>query len=124
LALVKYTRRIVQWIVAIVTNINLKGFFTGEIYTGTTKNICVPGLNCYSCPGAIGSCPIGSLQAVLGHFKYKFSFYIFGFLMLVGTIWGRFVCGYLCPFGLIQELIYKIKSIKFSISRKFAELQI
>lgn len=116
--MVKYSRRLVQWIVALVTNINLKGFFTGEIYTGSSKNICVPGLNCYSCPGAIGSCPIGSLQAVLGHFKYKFSFYIFGFLMLVGTLWGRFVCGYLCPFGLIQELIYKIKSVKFSITRK------
>lgn len=121
--MVKYSRRLIQWIVAIITNINLKGFFTGKIYTGASKNICVPGLNCYSCPGAIGSCPIGSLQAVLGHFKYKFSFYIFGFLMLVGTIWGRFVCGYLCPFGLIQELIYKIKSVKFSINRKLVYLK-
>lgn len=121
--MVKLTRRTVQWLVALFTNINLKGFFTGKIYTGASKNICVPGLNCYSCPGAVGSCPIGALQAVLGHFKYKFSFYIFGFLMLIGTFLGRFACGYLCPFGLIQELIYKIKSIKFSVGRKLIYLK-
>ncbi|MCI8471573.1 MAG: 4Fe-4S binding protein [Clostridiales bacterium] len=74
--------------------------------------MCVPGLNCYSCPGSLGSCPIGSLQAVLGSAKYKFSFYLLGFFLLVGTLFGRLVCGFLCPFGLIQELLYKIPFVK------------
>ncbi len=112
-------RKIIQGITTFVYNFNLKGFFTGEIYTGKLKNACVPGLNCYSCPGAAGSCPIGALQSILGNYKYQFSFYIFGFLMLIGTILGRFVCGYLCPFGLFQELLYKIKSKKFKIKRVF-----
>ena len=76
------------------------------------KSLCVPGLNCYSCPGALGSCPIGSLQAVLGSRNYRFSFYIFGFLVLVGSLLGRFVCGWLCPFGLVQDLIYKIPFVR------------
>lgn len=91
-----------------LTNGYLLGFIKGSIYTGDTKALCVPGLNCYSCPGALGSCPIGSLQAVMGSRNFKFSFYIFGFFMLVGSIFGRFVCGWLCPFGLVQDLLNKI----------------
>lgn len=97
---------------ALLTNGYLAGFISGKIYTGKLKNICVPGLNCYSCPGSLGSCPIGSLQAVLGSAKYKFSFYLFGFFMVIGTLLGRFVCGFLCPFGLIQELLHKIPFVK------------
>jgi polyferredoxin len=119
----KLKRKLIQLITTIVYNINIKGFFTGKIYTGNLKNGCVPGLNCYSCPGSTGSCPIGAMQAVLAHYKYKFSFYIFGFLMLIGAFFGRFVCGYLCPFGFFQELMYKIKSKKYKISRKFVYIK-
>ena len=95
-----------------ITNGYLIGFIQGKIYTGPAKNLCVPGLNCYSCPGALGSCPIGSLQAVLGSRDYKFSFYVLGFLLLFGSLLGRFVCGWLCPFGLVQDLLYKIPFVK------------
>jgi len=91
-----------------LTNGYVKGFVTGRIYTGKLKNLCLPGLNCYSCPGALGACPIGSLQAVLGSRNYRFSFYVIGFLMLTGSVIGRVVCGWLCPFGLLQDLLYKI----------------
>ena len=91
-----------------LTNGYWLGFLTGRIYRGPGKAACVPGLNCYSCPGALGSCPIGALQAVLGSRDYKVSFYVTGFLLLVGSVFGRFVCGWLCPFGLIQDLLYRI----------------
>lgn len=102
----------VQIVFTAVTNGYLLGFLTGRIYTGPTKAACVPGLNCYSCPGALGSCPIGSLQAVLGSRDYKFSFYVVGFLLFFGSLFGRFVCGWLCPFGLVQDLLYKIPFFK------------
>lgn len=101
-------RRIIQLAWALLSNGNLAGFFTGTIYTGALKAICLPGLNCYSCPGALGACPIGALQAVLGSARYRIAFYLVGFFLLVGTVLGRFVCGFLCPFGLIQELLNKI----------------
>lgn len=102
----------IQALWALVTNSYLAGFINGKIYQGPLKNMCVPGLNCYSCPGALGSCPIGSLQAVLGSRNYKFTFYVAGFLMFVGSLMGRFVCGWLCPFGLVQDLLHKIPFVK------------
>lgn len=90
------------------TNSYLIGFVQGGIYKGKFKNLCVPGMNCYSCPGAVGSCPIGSMQAVIGNWNFKFAFYVAGILVFAGALLGRFVCGWLCPFGLIQDLLHKI----------------
>ena len=101
-------RHIFQLAWAVLTNGYIHGFFTGRIYKGKLKQLCVPGLNCYSCAGALGSCPIGSIQAVIGRRGKWFSFYVFGFLMMIGSVLGRLVCGLLCPFGLIQELLFKI----------------
>lgn len=108
----KHLRLTVQVCFAALTNGYLRGFAEGKIFTGKSKAVCVPGLNCYSCPSALGSCPIGSLQATLGSRNYKFAFYVVGFLMIIGALLGRFVCGWLCPFGLIQDLLYKIPLIK------------
>lgn len=108
----QHVRLLVQILFTAVTNGYVLGFSKGKIYRGTSKRVCVPGLNCYSCPGAIASCPIGSLQAVLGSKNYRFSFYVIGFLMIFGSLLGRFVCGWLCPFGLIQDLLHKIPFVK------------
>lgn len=102
----------VQALWALLTNSYLIGFAQGKIYKGSLKKLCVPGLNCYSCPGAVGTCPIGALQAVIGSWKFKFAFYVAGFLVFIGALTGRFVCGWLCPFGLVQELLHKIPFLK------------
>ena len=105
-------RKIIQIAAFGYSNTYLQNFAGGQLYKGKWKQFCNPGMNCYSCPGSLGSCPIGSLQAVLGSAKYKISFYLLGFFLLIGTLLGRLVCGFLCPFGLIQELLYKIPFIK------------
>jgi len=104
----EWPRHRFQALWALLTNSYLIGFIQGKIYKGKLKNLCVPGLNCYSCPSAVGSCPIGSLQAVIGSWNFKFAFYVAGFLVFVGALIGRLVCGWLCPFGLIQDLLHKI----------------
>lgn len=110
-------QRITQLLSAALTNGYLIGFQRGRIYTGGTKAVCVPVLNCYSCPGALGACPIGSLQTAVGGVRHHFPFYVLGLLMLFGIVLGRVVCGLLCPFGLVQDLLYKLPVPKWSVPK-------
>ena len=110
-------RGLIQAAATLITNIHLPNFAKGGIYQGTGKTVCVPGLNCYSCPAASGACPIGSFQAVVGSSKFNFSYYVTGTLILLGVLLGRFVCGFLCPFGWLQELLHKIPGKKFSTKK-------
>ncbi len=111
-------RRLIQLAATILTNPHAANFLSGKLYRGELKNFCAPGLNCWSCPAAAFSCPIGALQAVGGS-GGKFSFYAAGFIILIGLLFGRVICGFLCPFGLIQELLNKIPSPKFKLPRRF-----
>lgn len=86
-----------QLYAALLYNANMKGFITGHIYSGSLKSVCVPGINCYSCPGAIASCPLGSLQNALNASGHTAPWYVPGILALFGVILGRTVCGWLCP---------------------------
>ena len=110
-------RRIIQLVSAVIYNANFKGFAEGSIYKGNIKGICVPGLNCYSCPGAVASCPLGSLQSSLTGIKFKLPLYIAGTLIIFGIFLGRSICAFLCPFGMIQEFLYKIPSAKVKKSK-------
>ena len=102
---------------ALLHNAYIKGFIDGRIYAGSAKYACVPGLNCYSCPGAVGSCPLGSLQNALASAGHRAGWYVLGTLLLFGVILGRTICGWLCPFGLVQELLHMIPTPKLRKSR-------
>ncbi|MBT4484702.1 MAG: 4Fe-4S binding protein [Candidatus Latescibacteria bacterium] len=75
----------------------------------------VPVLNCYSCPLAQGSCPIGTIQ----HFFVIGAIPLFavGFVSIFGIIAGRFYCSHLCPFGFLQDLLGRISGRKVRIPR-------
>ena len=111
----------IQLAATLATNPFLLNLFQGKIYKGKLKSLCVPGLNCYSCPAAAASCPIGALQAVIGSSKFKFSYYVVGLIIFTGVLLGRLVCGFLCPFGWFQELVHKLPTRKFS-TRKLRPL--
>jgi len=169
-------RRATQAVSALALNPFLPNFLRGRIHTGALKHVCVPALNCYSCPAAFGACPIGSLQVCLSYVRGYFQagagaleveqgaraaasaasaaghadaasvaasagetvastgtgaggagdpagaaaaarlvdaasawalLYVAGVVMLVGAVGGRFACGWICPFGLLQELIWR-----------------
>lgn len=112
MAKISKIRLIIQACFAALSNGYIKGFTQGSLYQGDIKYVCTPGLNCYSCPGAFASCPIGSLQATLNSRDYYISLYVAGILVVTGTFLGRFVCGFLCPFGLVQDLLFKIPFVK------------
>ena len=110
-------RRLVQLYSALLHNAHLKGFIDGEIYQGKAKYACVPGLNCYSCPGAVGACPLGAIQNALAASGHRAGWYVMGIVLLFGVTLGRTICGWLCPLGLIQELLHKIPTLKIRKNR-------
>ncbi|MCL2199181.1 MAG: 4Fe-4S binding protein [Defluviitaleaceae bacterium] len=103
----------------ILQNPFLKNFVTGEIYRGKLKHICTPGLNCYACPAAAFSCPIGAAQMFFAGARHSISLYVTGFLLTVGVIFGKFICGFVCPMGFLQDLLYKIKTPKLVTPLRF-----
>jgi polyferredoxin len=120
--MISFFRRFIQTTISFINNSYFGFLFTGKIYQGQLKAICAPGLNCYSCPASIWACPIGSLQTILAsirislqNLKFHIGLYVIGFLGTLGMIAGRFPCGWLCPFGFLQELIHKFPSKKFNI---------
>ena len=106
-------RKIVQVAAFGYSNTYIGNFVSGQIYKGRWKQFCNPGMNCYSCPAARLACPIGAMQAVSGSMNFKLSFYVIGFVLALGVVFGRAICGFFCPFGLIQELIYKIMELAY-----------
>ena len=122
----KLHRYWIALISTLITNSYLVSFFKGKIYGGKFKYFCSPGLNCYSCPASIFACPIGIIQHIFASIrnniaigKYIVGLYTFGLLGIFGTIGGRFICGWICPFGFFQELIYKIPSKKFKFDFRY-----
>lgn len=112
-------RKIVQAAAALAAN---SSFLFGQtridrIYQGSLKQFCTPGLNCYACPYAVNACPLGSLQHFIGYGKYHFSLYVGGFLLLFGALAGRLICGWICPLGLVQDLLHRIKTPKLKFPR-------
>lgn len=110
-------RRWIQLLCAVLYNCHVTGFAAGKIDRGMQKGVCVPGLNCYSCPGAVASCPLGALQNALIQSRYRVPYYVLGTLLLFGVVLGRAVCGFLCPFGWLQELLYKLPGRKIRKNR-------
>ena len=120
-----------QIVSALLLNAWLPGFFTGKIFTGQSKKVCVPVLNCYSCPGALGSCPVGAVQAVicssggldptavhtwaerLKAIVSGFPFFVIGLLAVGGALVGRATCGWVCPFGFLQDLMHRLPTPKW-----------
>jgi polyferredoxin len=114
-------RRIWQIVSTFLHNAYLPGFFGISLYQGFLKGFCAPTLNCFACPGDVTSCPIGALQ----HFVItrQFPFFVVGFLGLVGASVGRMTCGWLCPFGFLQDMMKKISRRVVKLPRWMGKLK-
>ena len=112
-------RLLVQIGFFLLQNPLLGNYASGQIYQGELKQVCAPGLNCYSCPAAVMSCPIGALQLFLAGVRHSMSLFVAGFLLSTGVAFGRFICGYVCPVGLLQDLLYRIKAPKLRVRMRY-----
>ncbi len=106
--MMKLYQRLAQILSVCLYNAYIPGFFKASIYQGMLKTIPCPGLNCHSCPSALSTCPIGVLQLFVSYGTYHISLYVVGFLGAIGALGGRIICGWACPFGLLQDLVFKV----------------
>lgn len=111
-------RIIVQILSAIGLNSHFQAFINKGIYQGKLKGFPCPAMNCYACPLARFACPIGSLQHYAG--IRAMPYYLMGMFGIIGFSFGRAACGWVCPFGFIQELLYKIRTFKIKIPHFFS----
>jgi len=74
---------------------------------------CVPVLNCWACPLAAFSCPVG----VAGNYLARglIPWMTLGTMMLAGAAFGRLLCGWACPFGLLQDLLFRLRTYKLAL---------
>lgn len=109
-------KRIVsQIIAALLHNSFFSTISNAATYQGFFKGFCPPTLNCYACPFALVSCPIGALQ----HFSVirMFPYYVAGLLGFLAVIVGKLPCGWICPFGLLQDLLARITKRSLRLPR-------
>lgn len=78
--------------------------------------VCIPVMNCWSCPAAAFACPVG----VVGNFLALgiIPLAVIGITVFSAMVAGRILCGWVCPFGFLQDLLYMIPGRKISIPRK------
>ncbi|MBF0430014.1 MAG: 4Fe-4S binding protein [Fibrobacteria bacterium] len=121
LNMIERARVISQWLSFIIPNAYMGFLKTKKIYQGSLKSVCVPFLNCHSCPTSFFTCPIGAIQ----HFVtiHKIPFTVIGYLLAISMTVGAMACGWLCPFGLLQDLMYKIKSFKITIPNQLTSFR-
>ena len=112
----------VQLFSAVGMNSYFKSFQSIAIQDGVSKGLFSPGLNCYACPLAQFSCPIGTVQHFLTVGEPPL--YPLGAIGLAGVATGRIICGWTCPFGFIQDLLHKIPfPLKLSLPKAASYLR-
>ena len=77
------------------------------------KWFCNPVLSCHSCALAYFACPIGVFVHYSGY--HLFPFFAIGMVAVFGVLIGRMLCGWVCPFGFLMDLLHKIPSPKFTL---------
>ncbi len=127
-------RKAVQFAALLGTNLHFSGWVTGGIFTGLSKMFFIPGLWCYSTPSSVLACPAGSLQAILaspmilgalssGKPEALALLAPIGFIAAVGLSSGRLACGWVCPFGLVQELLNRLPLHRIRVPEGFRPLK-
>ncbi|MBQ9635679.1 MAG: 4Fe-4S binding protein [Acidaminococcaceae bacterium] len=107
------TRRLAQLCSAILYNCNLISDIPAKYIN---SEFCVPGLNCRYCPASVAGCPLNFMQRLFAEGLENLPIRILCWLLLLALAFGRLICGWLCPFGLVQDLLDKIPTPKIQKS--------
>ncbi|MDY6835767.1 MAG: 4Fe-4S binding protein [Chloroflexota bacterium] len=77
------------------------------------KRVPCTTLNCHACPAATFACPVGIIQGF--ETSRQVPFFVLGILGIVAIVIGRMSCGWFCPFGFLQDLMYRIRTPKLTV---------
>jgi polyferredoxin len=97
--------------IQIVSTVLLNVSFLAPWATG----LCVPVLHCYGCPIATFACPIGTLQYFIT--AALFPFLLVALMLFVGVVFGKLLCFYMCPFGFLQDLLFRLNKACIKIPK-------
>ena len=86
-----------------------------RVFGLSLRSVCSPGMNCHYCPWATAACPVGALA--YGSAMRTIPVLVLGLVLAVGVVLGRIACGFLCPFGLLQDVLYRIPSKKIALPK-------
>ena len=98
----KSLRLLSQVIFLFLSIIGIAGF--------TVSGLIYPYFFCNASPGATCVCPLWALEhaSILLNLDFKLALamflYLFGFLGVIGVIFGRTFCGWACPIGFLQDI--------------------
>ena len=76
-----------------------------------------PFLNCQACEMATGACPIGQVQNSL--LAGTFPALAVGVIVATVSALGRWICGWLCPFGLFSDIVDRASSRRWTPSHRW-----
>jgi NAD-dependent dihydropyrimidine dehydrogenase PreA subunit len=115
--------RVVQITSAVLLNAYIAAYLQNKIlYQGFFKYVPQPILNCYGGPLAVFACPIGSTQQMVG--MKLLPWLPLGVFIVIGAVVGRAACAWLCPFGMWQDLLYKVKVGTRAKSRRWVSFAV
>ena len=86
-----------------------------NVFGLSLRGFCSPGFNCHGCPWATFACPIGVMSFSSG--VRQLPLMAIAFVLAIGAVSGRLVCGFICPFGWFQDILYKIPGAKIKLPR-------
>jgi NAD-dependent dihydropyrimidine dehydrogenase PreA subunit len=99
------SRWLVAWSAFVVARFGLLRVSGAAPVSRCTYGI-FPFLNCQACEMASGGCPIGALQHSM--MDLRFPMLALSVLLLTGLALGRWICAWLCPFGMLSDLFDRI----------------
>jgi ferredoxin-type protein NapH len=99
-------RRIVQLVTL--------GLLTSNFWGISTGRLCLPILHCEACTLSWFLCPIGGMLSSSVAF-HEWPILTLAIIAGGGLLVGRVFCGWVCPTGLVQDLLYKIPAPKIEL---------
>ncbi|MBU4199795.1 MAG: 4Fe-4S binding protein [Verrucomicrobia bacterium] len=103
-------RRFIQILAAILLTSNITVFSANGIFFG---GVCLPVIHCNACPLTWLACPIYTISEYIQF--HSVPWLALGLIAGFGVLVGRFFCGWICPMGLLQELLYLIPAPKLRL---------